>query len=165
MGEPPVVTCPDDIVYQLPNTDFNYTHIDYMVKNLTDNFYAIAVYDPVAGSTFYENTTTTVTVTAIDVSGNTDVCYFTVQILPAYERNRLSAFLTGVNIQDFGEDEEKFGATLYFTTVVEPYYRVMYPLVYQMLLNQVQKLWLLIVKHVKNVFKIGKLMYFLIVVM
>lgn len=79
-SEDPVITCPDDVVVQVPMGE-QYTLPDYTpVTSATDNCPdPVITQDPVAG-TMVGPGVTTMTMTATDAAGNEDTCTFTVTV-------------------------------------------------------------------------------------
>ncbi|KAJ8021267.1 Hyalin [Holothuria leucospilota] len=80
-NEPPTVICPSDIVRSIPLTD-GCTQITWEIPFVNDNSGGVvnAVSAPVSGTCFMVNSVTNVVVTAMDPSGNTNTCQFTVTV-------------------------------------------------------------------------------------
>jgi uncharacterized repeat protein (TIGR01451 family) len=78
---PPVISCPANIVVQLPlNSPATSMAVSYPAATATDNCGVASIgYSKASGSTFNVGTTT-VTATATDVNGNTASCSFTVSV-------------------------------------------------------------------------------------
>jgi len=79
---PPVISCPANIVVQLPlNSSATSMAVSYPAATATDNCSSPAVTTNVASGSVFPVGTTTVTATATDDKGNSSSCQFTVTVL------------------------------------------------------------------------------------
>ena len=77
-NEPPVVTCPEDITQS--NDPGECGAIVDFTPTATDNCPGVIVVSVPPSGSFFDVGTTTVTVTALDLAGNSDVCTFEVTV-------------------------------------------------------------------------------------
>src|SRR5438874_10366180 len=75
---PPVIQCPGTITRYICGSS---AQVYYNLCATDDSGTVGIIYNPPPGSVFAANTSTIVTATAYDPSGNTSVCTFTVKVL------------------------------------------------------------------------------------
>jgi len=92
-NEDPVLTCPGTVIVDCdPGED--HAVVSYEATATDNCGIAGIVYDPPSGSTFNGWTTTSVTVTATDPTGNSDVCTFDVTVNPGAWLDMVSSNIT-----------------------------------------------------------------------